>query len=249
MITPNSAGNWLSSIITGSTCNINLIGTYPNDPITSANKVTAPNTSPNIISCKNETIEFVSFSNNIIKLKNKSATSLFSGINPTDPRLTIQHNGAVACSDPAFNFNSSVSDYRIPAPIEASEQEFTLRVQNEIGNGSSNLLAYKVPLNAIRLFSSTGATPPSNVNLGITTGSYIRVSGSASNNGIYQVLSTIDGIQDDTLSNTKTNNATEFQYLELSRNIIPENSSTANSISVENVSHYPILHVKYQTPV
>ena len=175
---------------------------------------------------------------------------MFSGINPTDNRLTIQHNGAVACSDSTFNFNSSVSDYRIPAPpIEASEQEFTLRVQNEIGNGSSNLLAYKVPLNTIRLFSSPSATPPSNVNLGITTGSYIRVSGSASNNGIYQVLSVIDGIQDDTLSNTKTNNATEFQYLELSRNIIPENSSNANNIKVENVSHLPILHVKYQTPV
>ena len=174
---------------------------------------------------------------------------MFSGINPTDNRLTIQHNGAVACSDSTFNFNSSVSDYRIPAPpIETSEQEFTLRVQNEIGNGSSNLLAYKVPLNTIRLFSSPN-TPTKILNLGITTGSYIRVSGSASNDGIYQVLSVIDGIQDDTLSNTKTNNATEFQYLELSRNIIPENSSTANSISVENVSHYPILHVKYQTPV
>ena len=247
MITPNSAGNWLSSIIAGSTCNINLIGTYPSDPITSANKVAGSNT-PNIISCKNETIEFVSFSNNIIKLKNKSATSLFSGLNTLDNR-TVEHNGAVACSDSTFNFNSSVSDYRIPAPpIEASEQEFSLRVQNEIGNGSSNLLAYKVPLNAIRLFSSPN-TPTNILNLGITTGSYIRVSGSASNNGIYQVLSVIDGIQDDTLSNTKTNNATEFQYLELSRNIIPENSSTANSISVENVSHYPILHVKYQTPV
>ena len=173
---------------------------------------------------------------------------MFSGLNTLDNR-TVEHNGAVACSDPTFNFTSSVSDYVIQAPIEASEQEFSLRVQNEIGNGSSNLLAYKVPLNTIRLFSSPSATPPSNVNLGITTGSYIRVSGSASNNGIYQVLSTIDGIQDDTLSNTKTNNATEFQYLELSRNIIPENSSTANSISVENVSHYPILHVKYQTPV
>ena len=249
MVTSNAGNNnWLSSIITGSTCNINLRSIYPNDPITSANKVDGSNTSPNTISCLSKTIEFVSFSNNIIKLKNKSATSLFSGINPTDPRLTIQHNGAVACSDPAFNFNSSVSDYSIPAPIEAPEQEFTLRVQNEIGNGSSNLLAYKVPLNAIRLFSSPN-TPTNILNLGITTGSYIRVSGSASNNGIYQVLSVIDGIQDDTLSNTKTNNATEFQYLELSRNIIPENSSTANSISVENVSHYPILHVKYQTPV
>ena len=253
MVTSNAGNNnWLSSIITGSTCNINLRSIYPSDPITSANKVVGSNagsnTSPNTISCLSKTIEFVSFSNNIIKLKNKSATSLFSGINPTDPRLTIQHNGAVACSDSTFNFNSSVSDYRIPAPIEASEQEFTLRVQNEIGNGSSNLLAYKVPLNTIRLFSSPN-TPTNILNLGITTGSYIRVSGSASNDGIYQVLSVIDGIQDDTLSNTKTNNATEFQYLELSRNIIPENSSTANSISVENVSHYPILHVKYQTPV
>jgi hypothetical protein len=84
--------------------------------------------------------------------------------------------------------------------------------------------------------------------VGIAAGSYIRITGSSSNDGIYKVLSVQDGIDSDTPSNTKWGiNGTEYQYLELSRDITPENQDELTSITIENVSHLPILHIKYKT--
>ena len=122
------------------------------------------------------------------------------------------------------------------------EQSINIRFLNPVGSGSKNLLGYKVPAAGVRLFGGTN-------NIGITAGSYIRVSNSPSNNGIYQVLSVIDGIDGDTLSNTATNGSTEYQYLELSRSITAQEQAVGNSIVIENVSHLPILHVKYRQPL
>jgi hypothetical protein len=68
-----------------------------------------------------------------------------------------------------------------------------------------------------------------------------------SNNGIYQVLSIADGIDGDIASNTKTDGGTEYQYLELSRAIVAEEQAVGKNIRIENVSHLPILHIKYRT--
>jgi hypothetical protein len=129
-------------------------------------------------------------------------------------------------------------------PGQPPEPEPTIhfRFLNPIGAGTKNLLAYKVPTGGTRLFGVSQ-------NLGITAGSYVRISGSSSNNGIYQVRSIADGIEGDTASNTKTNGSTEYQYLELSRAITTEEQATGKNITIENVSHLPILHIKYRTPL
>jgi hypothetical protein len=171
---------------------------------------------------------------------------MFSGREGT---INYQHNGAVAAFNPEFNFINSTNDYRISAPPQPlpgedpiPEPTINLRFLNPVGSGSKNLLGYKVPAGGVRLFGGTN-------NIGITAGSYIRISGSPNNNGIYQVLSKIDGIDGDTLSNTATNGSTEFQYLELSRSITAQEQAGGNSIMIENVSHLPILHIKYRQQI
>ena len=93
---------------------------------------------------------------------------------------------------------------------------------------------------ATRLFG--GST-----NIGITAGSYIRIDGSESNDGIYQVLSVMDGIPGDNAYNSLSDGLPLYQYLELSRDIVPESENIKKDVVVTNISSVPILHVKYRT--
>lgn len=249
MVTPIAASK-LAKIQTaaiGCTCTFNS-NTTANES-TSADRInpSSSTTIPGIITCKNITMEYLGSeaNGNQIRFKNKFPVSMFSGRVGT---TTYQHNGAVAAFNETFQFFSSVNDYRIPAPPaplpgEQGEPEPTinLRFINPVGSGSKNLLGYKVA-NGVRLFGGAN-------NIGITAGSYIRISGSPNNNGIYQVKNMFDGIDGDTASNTVIGGLPEFQYLELSRTITAQEQSNPTSITVENVSHLPILHIKYRQPL
>ena len=132
------------------------------------------------------------------------------------------------------------ANYKVPI---GSGNTMAIRVKIPENLGSKNLLAFedKSPT-ATRLFGSVNS-------LGIVAGSYIRISGSSFNDGTYNVLSTQDGIVGDIPSNTIRDGGTQFQYLELSREITPEARDPVSStnITIENVSHLPILHIKYKT--
>ena len=58
-----------------------------------------------------------------------------------------------------------------------------------------------------------------------------------------------DGVPDDTNETTANAGLAPFQYLELSRNIVPEDSDAARNITITNISNKPILHIKYTTVV
>jgi hypothetical protein len=228
----------LQGLVTGITCSINTYGEF-----TSASK-TNTGTNPNTVTCTNKTRKFVGLveNGNKIVLQGIAASgtnSLFS-----NSVARYDHNGGVGAANQTYlKIDQTAPHYAMPIPIEGEpEPTIHFRFLNPIGAGTKNLLAYKVPTGGTRLFGGSQ-------NLGITAGSYVRISGSSSNNGIYQVLSVVDGIADDTASNTKTDGSTEYQYLELSRAITTEEQATGKNITIENVSHLPILHIKYRTPL
>jgi hypothetical protein len=227
----------LQALATGITCNINSYGEF-----TSASKTNSIGTNPQIITCTNNIRKFVGLieNGNKIVLQGMAPSGTNSIFNFTKPRY--DHNGVVASNDINYltNLDPSIPRYIIP-DTQSDPQKMHLRFINPINTGNKNLLAYKVPIQGTRLFGAT-------TSIGITAGSYVRISGSVSNNGIYQVLSIADGIDGDIASNTKTDGSTEYQYLELSRAIVAEEQAVGKNIRIENVSHLPILHIKYRTP-
>jgi hypothetical protein len=239
----------LQGLVTGITCSINTYGEF-----TSANKTNGSGTNPNTVTCTNKTRKFVGLveNGNKIVLQGIAASGTNSLFSNTTATAIYEHNAGVGAANQTYLKNivdQNSPHYAMPIPVaqepgQPPEPEPTIhfRFLNPIGAGTKNLLAYKVPDTGTRLFSGSQ-------NLGITTGSYVRISGSSSNNGIYQVRSIADGIEGDTASNTKTNGSTEYQYLELSRAITTEEQATGKNITIENVSHLPILHIKYRTPL
>ena len=236
----------LQALPLGITCSINSYG----ESISANRSANVPITFPSIITCTNKTRKFVGLiGNDKIVLQGIAVSGTSSIFNSASPRY--EHNGSIGSFNQAYQRNpvdQTTPHYTIPPTgidIDGNilpSATIHLRFSNLIATGSKNLLAYKVvPNGGTRLF---GATP----NIGITAGSYVRISGSASNNGIYQVLATIDGIEGDTASNTRTGGSTEYQYLELSRAIVPEEQAVGKNIKIENVSHLPILHIKYRIP-
>ena len=227
----------LQALPTGITCNIN---SYSGE-FTSANKSNEAGTNPSTVTCNNKIRKFVGVveNGNKIVFQGTAASgtnSIFSGTN------RYEHNGGIGSVNPLYQ-QTAIDDPTSPHYTLPTAQTIHFRLLNPVSFGSKNLLAYKVPVvGGKRLF---GASP----NIGITAGSYVRISGSASNNGIYQVLSTIDGIDQDVSSNTANSGSTEYQYLELSRIITAQEQAVGNNIKIENVSHLPILHVKYRQPV
>ena len=225
----------LQALPTGITCNINSYSEF-----TSANKSNSAGTNPSTVTCNSKIRKFVGVveNGNKIVLQGTAASgtnSIFSGAN------RYEHNGGIGSVNPIYQ-QTAIDDPTSPHYTLPSGQIINFRFLNPVSFGSKNLLAYKVPVGGTRLF---GASP----NIGITAGSYVRISGSASNNGIYQVLSTIDGIDQDVSSNTANSGSTEYQYLELSRIITAQEQAVGNNITIQNVSHLPILHVKYRQPV
>jgi hypothetical protein len=212
--------------------------------ITNANHI-SPNTStPTTISCGSKTYSF-----NQVAVDGSTPNGRFVLTTTTSPHALftgILKNQTYYHSDSVNGQTVSaliISFLNAQYSIDAN-QRMAFRLQVPSNLGTKNLLAYEIknPTNT-RLFGGT-------TNLGIEVGSYIRISGSSSNNGIYKVLSLQDGIDGDSPSNNKYGTGlSEFQYLELSREITPEvpNSISGNNITIENVSHLPILHIKYRT--
>lgn len=230
----------------GTTCTINE---YSSE-ITNATR-TATASTPATISAFTRTYLFDGFTftnapSGIMRLTTTTTPyALFTGL--TTKNVLYYH------SHPTI-INQSVVGAAIPQlfgtiyairPQDGLPQKMAFRLKIPPNLGSKNLLAYQIKSQtAPRLFGGTN-----NNNIGIDVGSYIRISGSSFNDGIYKVLSIQDGIDGDTPSNTINNGGTEFQYLELSRSITPEvrDSVTQTNITIENVSHLPILHIKYKT--
>jgi len=177
---------------------------------------------PTVITCVNRGATFTSFSSNSLKFDNNASSSIFTGAS------NYNHNGKIG------TVVLPISGYNIPAG-----QVLAIRTSNPVTAGSRNYLALSVAdSTSKRLFGGTNS-------MEFSVGSYVEISGSASNNGIYQVISVQDGIDGDTAFNTLIGGSTKYQYLELSRPIVPEDSSVGTNITIRNVSTLPVLHLKY----
>ena len=220
----------LQALPLGITCNINSYSEF-----TSAARTNAAGGNPGFVACNNKTRKFVGVTENGNRIVIQGIFS--SGTNSIFSSTGYEHNGGIGSAIADYLKENETSPHYVI--VDSPAQTIHFRFLNPVSFGSKNLLAYKVPVGGTRLFGASS-------NIGITAGSYVRISGSASNNGIYQVLSIADGIEGDTASNTKTNGSTEYQYLELSRSITAQEQA---DITIQNVSHLPILHVKYRQPV
>lgn len=208
----------------------------------SANVIGNPPGVPTTISCSNFNLRYIGFNGTQGTFRTiTSGRSLFS-----NSASNYQHNGNIAFADPNFGALDPITRYQIQQnPIVPF---LRLRNQNALTFGSKNLLELRITgAGQVRFFGTSGPT------LGISVGSYIELSGCsvASNNGIYQVIATYDGVPGEqnnsiVISTTPpTTTAPALQYLELSRSITPEQSTTAQ-IRVRNVSNLPIVHIKYE---
>lgn len=208
----------------------------PSNETLSASNASA---SPQTVSCANKTLRFVGFNGSDATFTNINTRSLFSGVQ-------YEHNGYVTIADPDYGFGDANRRYQLS--FKSPVQFLRMRNANAPTAGNRNLVELSVSgANTVRFFGSTPGMPAS---LGIETGSYIELSGfsTPSNNGIYQVIGTYDGVPGEennflTLQSGAT--VPRYQYLELSRSITPESTATAN-IRVRNVSKLPILHIKYE---
>jgi hypothetical protein len=164
--------------------------------------------------------------------------------------------------------------------LNVPNNSFDVRIENPINFGSKNLVEYYVPwtngqltpgspfvrVGGKRLFSAPDVYTPVPVgalNMGITAGDYIEISGSSYNDGVYQVLSKRDGITNILGSNityqplgdlefnvrlsySDASDQPIIQYLELSRDIVPEPSAPGKNITIRKVTGKPVLHIKYR---
>jgi hypothetical protein len=233
--------NFISTLVSlSATSGVTLtVNEYTGEITTASRSLQSDLTIPNIVSCTSQSYSFSydsSFFGSFILSTTLNPSALFTG---TFNKLPYYHTGnpskTTLCGGPE---PAATGKFKINL-----DQKMALRLKVPANVGTKNLLALKVKSTATtRLFGGSNS-------VGIAAGSYIRISGSSSNDGIYKVLSVQDGIDSDTPSNTKfgATNGTEYQYLELSRDITPENHDEARPITVEDVSHLPILHIKYKT--
>lgn len=225
-ITSHDLFDWnnVQGLSAGGLCIFNQYTTPTNESISALNTLLNPTT----VSCSNYQGTFVGIQGTNAVFTNFTTTANYSMFsNRTTPAYF--HTGQVIAADPSYpvtgrSYNWSINPLKI-------------RPQYAPSYGSGNYLA----------FGPRATTSPNLITgLGISVGSYIRISGSQSNNGIYQVRSILDGVPGDTVENTSIAGGPLYQYIELSRNIVPENSSPTKTITVENVSHMPVLHIKYR---
>jgi hypothetical protein len=233
--------NFISTLVSlSATSGVTLTVNEYGEITTASKSLPSDLTIPNIVSCTSQSYSF-SYNSSLgfggfILSTTLNPSALFSGILNDNPYF---HTGNPAkttlCGGPETS--------GVGKPKINPNQKMALRLKVPANVGTKNLLAFRVNSSITkRLFGGSN-------NLDIAAGSYIRIIGSSSNDGIYKVLSVQDGIESDTPSNTKfgATNGTEYQYLELSRDITPENQDELTSITIENVSHLPILHIKYKT--
>ena len=224
---------------------VNFQGTVgaPNQTETLSASVIGPG-SPSSISCSNYSLRYIGFNGTEATFRNihvSGLRSLFS-----NSAVGYQHSGNIAFADPNFGVLDGTTRFQIQQNPPVSS--LRLRNRNALTFGSKNLLELRITgAGQIRFFGSSGPT------LGIVVGSYIELSGCsvASNNGIYQVKAVYDGVPGEqnnaiVISTTlPTTTAPALQYLELSRSITPEQSTSAQ-IRVRNVSNLPIVHIQYE---
>lgn len=125
---------------------------------------------------------------------------------------------------------------------------FRAETSPSFGNRSFIEIKYKQG-NPKRLFRSGN----NNNNLGITAGSYIRLTGTpATFNGVYQVVGVFDGVPDDSVTTRDDvdsaflDNGQLYQYVE----VVPQIPSTGNfNGTIQNITDIlPVLHIKYREP-
>jgi hypothetical protein len=174
--------------------------------------------------CKNRQMRFGAPQGNIMPFR-VAATQPVLFTNPAG----LNDNPLIGSVSPPQNleYNSGISSVRYQ--LAPGINYIAVRITSPISAaGPHNLLELPAPTSIIepRLFPSTfngqGSTSPTNQpNLGITPGSYIRISGDeVGNNGIYKVLAIQDGIPGDISSqDSQFTFGSTHQYLYLDRPI------------------------------
>ena len=207
-----------------------LINTYSPDNATSAIQPVV-----GTLTCDDRGATFQSLSAARILARAKNRGS------GTSPSLFLQNDqaqtgfiGQIGGATPLVSDGSTTV-----ANLTDTNNDMNFRLVNALEDGDKNLIGYKVPPGAaLRLVGS---------DINLKAGDFIKVTGSQFNDGVYKIKAVYDGISGDSASNTQTGSNTEFQYLEVDRRITPE-LQTGRTISITNVSHLPILSVKYTVP-
>lgn len=233
-IIPLSSFSWTSAGLSANAVCTFAERTTPQESVTTNKNVNAV---PNQITCSNKSMIFSGLVNGTAVFTNiATPNTLFNAPFPNQSvTATLNWGGNIPATAP----------YTIPIVLTGGVTvQLRIRQQNSISYGNKNYLGIKfLAARETRFF---GGNKTTTLDIGITANSYIRISGSSipSNNGIYQVISVQNGIPNDTNENTSLGSFAPFQYLELSRSITPE--PEGSQITVENISHLPVLHVKYR---
>jgi hypothetical protein len=227
-VTASSSFNWgnVPGLSAESVCSINQYTSPTNE------QASAQGGNPITITCSTWNGVFEGIFGNNARFRNSTSNSLFRVLTGT-----YEHTGKINATDPNYADGTS-NPYTLSTVSEASN--LFIRMNNAISYGNKNYLAIGPRSQTAPRFTS------------FPVGSYIRITGSSSNDGIYQVLSVLNGIPGDNNANVRvppTPGTPLYEYLELSRAIVPEASASTKPITVQNVSHLPILHIRYQEPV
>jgi len=193
----------------------------------------ASGNAPKSITCSNKLLQYIGIDGAALKFKNLTGFALYDTV-PTNAAAV----GRIIASDLTFNAVPNPVD-ATPYTLLAAALPLILRPEYPVTLGSKNLLGIVRGPTDPRLFST--AQNPGDLN--IRQNSYIRIRGSNSNDGIYQVLSIQDGVPNDTNETSAQAGLVPFQYLELSRDIVPEDAGAR--ITIEDVTSLPVLHIKY----
>lgn len=193
---------------------------------------TATGGTPKNITCSNRLLQYIGIDGGALKFKNLTAFALYD-IAPTN----VNAAGRIIGADSTFNTAPNPVD-ATPYTLAVAALPLLLRPDYPVTSGSKNFLGIVRGPTDPRLFSNAQNTG----DLNIRKNSYIRIRGSSSNDGIYQVINIQDGVPGDT-TEVSANISAPFQYLELSRDIVPEEAGA--SITIEDVTSLPVLHIKY----
>ena len=227
-VTASSLFDWgnVAGLSAESTCSINQYTTPNNE------QASAQGGNPSTITCSNWSGVFEGIFGDNARFRNSTPNSLFR-----NSITQYDHTGKINATDPTYADGTS-NPYTLSTASDASN--LFIRMNNAISYGNKNYLAIGPRAQATPRFTS------------FPVGSYIRITGSSSNDGIYQVLSVLNGIPGDENANIRippSPGTPLYEYLELSRAIVPEPSANNKPITVQNVSDLPVLHIKYQEPV
>jgi hypothetical protein len=227
-VTASSSFDWsnVPGLSAESVCTINEF-TSP-----SSEQATASGGNPPNITCLRWNGVFEGIFGTNARFRNSTSNSLFR-----TPTNTYDHTGKINASNPLYAEGDS-NPYTLSTVETTNASKLTIRMRNAFTYGDKNYLAIG-PRNG-----GGGGQPPTPRLNNFPVGSYIRIRGSLSNNGIYQVVGVSIGITGDSNSNTSIGGTPQYEYLELSRAIVPELAGA--NITVENVSDLPILHIKYR---